>query len=159
MNNTNTPRRRWWLLAAIAVPALLLGAVGVTRAAHAFGPGLRDLDPARAQAIIGKRVDRLLDRVDATADQRNRIKAALQRAAPQMLAMRAEKEKLRAAMGKALAADRVDPNEIERLRRDTMKLAEQGSTLLSQTLIEVSQVLEVDQRLELMAMWQRRFGR
>lgn len=147
--------RRW---ALIALPVLVVGAAAAANA-HAFGPGGRHgFSPERMQAMVEKRVDRMLERVDATDDQKVRIKNALARTKPELTALAAERTKLREAAHKALAAPTVDANEVERLRRETMQLAERGSTLISRTLVEVAQVLNPEQRKELLETWQGRRG-
>ena len=152
---SDRPRRfarvRGWAL--LALPVIVGGAAAAANA-HAFGPHGRGFSPERMQAMIEKRVDRMLDRVDATDDQKVRIKNALARTKPELIALATERTKLREAAHKALSADQVDGNEVERLRRETMQLAERGSTLISRTLVEVSQVLNPAQRKELLEAWQ-----
>jgi periplasmic protein CpxP/Spy len=150
-------RRRWLLFAA---PVALIGGTMAT-SAFAFGPGWHGWgggDPEKMEKMVDRRVDRMLDSIDASADQKTRVKGTIARLRPQLRALRAEKHKLHEAGAKALAADRVDPNEIERLRREALKLAERGSTLVSGGLVEIAQVLNPEQRRELLEHFQRHGG-
>jgi periplasmic protein CpxP/Spy len=148
-------RRRRWLL--FAAPVALIGGTLAT-SAYAFGPGRHGWggDPERMEKMVDRRVDRMLDGIDATDDQKARVKGTIARLRPQLRALRADKQKLHEAGAKALSADRVDPNEIERLRRETLKLAERGSTLVSGALVEIAQVLNPEQRRELLEHFQKR---
>lgn len=147
---------RRWLVAGI--PALLLGAVLAAQAPAFAAWGRHHLSPERMERMLDRHVEDVLDDVDATADQKSRIKASLARAKPELKALMAERAKLRLAAHAALAADHVDAGEVERLRGETMKLAERGSALLSRTLTEVAQVLQPAQRRELLEHWKRRSG-
>lgn len=149
-------RVRRWLVAGI--PVLLVGAAFALQAPAFAAWGRHGLSPERMERMIDKRVDHVLDDVDATADQKARIKAALARAKPELKALLDERVRLRQAAHTALAAERVDPGEVERLRAETVKLAERGSALLSRTLTEVAQVLQPAQRRELLEHWKHRGG-
>jgi periplasmic protein CpxP/Spy len=151
-------RRRRWLL--LALPAILLGgALGAQ--AYAFGPGGRhgDLSPEQMHRFFERRMERVLDSIDATDDQRARIKGTFARLHPEMKALHEEKARLHEAGKKALAADTIDAGEVERLRREVVKLADRGSTLVSRALVEVGGVLTVEQRKELLSHVQRHHGR
>jgi periplasmic protein CpxP/Spy len=148
--------RRWLVFAA---PVALIGGTLAT-SAYAFGPGRHGWggDPEKMEKMVDRRVERMLDGIDATDDQKARVKGSIARLRPQMRALRAEKQKLHEAAARALGADRVDPNEIERLRREALKLAERGSTLVSTAVVEISQVLNVEQRREILEHVQRHGG-
>ena len=144
-NEISTPTRptpsrsRRWLF--LAVPAVLLGGLVGARA-YAFGPGGRgDISPEQMQRFIERRIDRVLEQIDATDDQRTRIKGTLSRLQPEMKALHDEKHKLREAGLKALSANPIDANEVERLRREVVKLADRGTTLMSRAIVEVGGVL------------------
>ena len=143
-------RRRWLFLAA---PALLLGGL-LGAKAYAFGPRG---EPSPEQMERG--IDRALDHLDATPDQRTRIKATLGRLLPEAKALYAEKTRLREAGRAALAADPIDENEVERLRREVLKLADKGSSLMSRAVVEVGGVLTPQQRKQALNMLEgRRHG-
>jgi periplasmic protein CpxP/Spy len=144
-----TRSRRWLFL---VLPAVLLGGALGARA-YAFGPGGRggDLSPEQMQRFIERRMDRVLDSIDATDDQRARIKGTFARLQPEMKALHEEKARLREAGKKALSADPIDAAEVERVRRDVIKLADRGSSLVSRALVEVGGVLNLEQRKELLS--------
>jgi periplasmic protein CpxP/Spy len=142
-------RSRRWLF--LALPAVLLGGALGARA-YAFGPGgPGDLSPEHMQRFIERRMDRVLDSIDATADQRARIKATFARLHPEMKALHEEKARLRDAGKKALAAEAIDAAEVERVRREVVKLADRGSSLVSRAVVEVGGILTPDQRKELLS--------
>jgi periplasmic protein CpxP/Spy len=151
-------RRRRWLL--LALPAVLLGGT-LGAQAFAFAPAGRhgDLSPEQMQRFIERRMERVLDSIDATDDQRARIKGTFARLHPEMKALHEEKAKLHEAGKKALAADAIDAGEVERLRREVVKLADRGSTLVSRALIEVGGVLTAEQRKELLSHVGKHHGR
>jgi len=146
------PSRRWLF---VAMPAVLLGGL-LGAQAYAFGPRGRDLSPEQMEKMVDRRVEHLLDKVDATADQRTRIKATVARLKPEMKALHDERAKLHDAGKKALAADPVNAGEIERLRREAIQLADRTSASLSRALVEVAGVLNPEQRKELLQMVEQR---
>jgi periplasmic protein CpxP/Spy len=153
------PGRRWLF---VALPALLIGGGLLGARAYAFGPGgwgHGNMSPEQMHKFVEKRIDRVLDEVDATADQRTRIKGTLARLVPEMKALHDEKARLHEAGKKALLADTVDATEVERLRREVLRLADRGSTLVSRALVEVGGVLRPDQRKELFAHIEEHRGR
>jgi Spy/CpxP family protein refolding chaperone len=142
---TKTTRARRWLL--LALPAVLLGtAVGAS--AYAIGPD-GGPSPEHMDRFFEHRLDRMLENVNATADQKTRIKAIVARVRPELKTLAEQKAKLHAAGKNALLADRIDANEVERVRRETMALADRGSSLMSRTLVEIGGVLTPQQRKEL----------
>lgn len=138
-------RPRWLL---VALPALLLGGTLASQA-YAFPHG-HGGTPEEHQAFVQKRVDRMLEKVKATDDQKTRIHAALDSARPQFQALRAERQKLHQQAAAALTADQVDPNTIEQLRQQGVKLADQSSAIMSRTLVQVANILTPAQRKEAM---------
>jgi Spy/CpxP family protein refolding chaperone len=152
-------RGRRWLF--VALPAVLIGGGLLGAQAYAFGPGGRhgNMSPEQMQKFAEKRVERVLDQVDATDDQRARIKGTLSRLIPEMKALHDEKAKLHEAGKKALLADNVDAAEVERLRREVLRLADKGTTLVSRAVVEVATVLRPDQRKELFEHIEEHRGR
>ncbi len=148
------PGRRWLFL---ALPAVLLGGALGARA-YAFGPR-GDMSPEQMDRFIERRIEGFLDGVDATDDQRTRIKATLARLRPEMKALHADKARLRDAGKKALAANPLDAAEVERLRREVLALADKGTSLMSRALVEVGNTLTPEQRREVLQHLERRHGR
>jgi Spy/CpxP family protein refolding chaperone len=146
-------RSRRWLF--VAIPGILLGAL-LGAQAYAFGPGGRHghLSPERMERMIDRRLDGMLDRIDATADQRTRIKGTVARLKPEIKGLHEEKAKLHEAGRKALEASTLDPGEIERVRREAIKLADRGSSVMTRALVEVAGVLTPEQRKELLEHFQ-----
>ena len=132
------------------LPALLLGGwLLSTGTARAFGPG-GGADGARGEHGRGhfmeKRIDKILDQVSATDAQKQQVKAVFARVKPEMKTLHEERAKLRQAMNRAFAADPINSAELERLRQETLRLAERKSAVFTKAVIEAGQVLTAEQR-------------
>jgi Spy/CpxP family protein refolding chaperone len=142
---TIRPRRRGWLL---LIPALaLLGVAGgayTTAEAHpaeigAAGPG---------EGFGARRLERLLDRVNATAGQRSQIEAIWKGLRPQLKAFHQQHQALHQQMAAALSAPTINPATVEQLRRQSMGVADQLSSTFTQGLVQTAQVLTPEQRTQ-----------
>ncbi len=139
---------RGLLLAGL--PAVLLGGwLLCTGTARAFGPGGGG-DGAHGEhrrgAFMEKRIDRILDQVNATDAQKQQVKAVFARVKPELKTLHEERAKLRQAMSAAFAANPINSAEIERLRQETLRLAERKSAVFTKAVIEAGQVLTAEQR-------------
>ena len=139
-------RLRWLLLG----PAVLLGgAFFGARRVHALGHGPfghGDFTPEEVEALVGKRIERALHRLDATPQQKEKVKEMVARFRPELRALHECKRKLYEAGRSAFGADRVDPQEIERIRREALALADKGSGLAARAATELGQILTAEQR-------------
>ena len=93
-----------------------------------------------------KRMHWILDRVGATAGQRDQIRAVWSGLRPQLRAARAEHRNLREQMVAALTAPTINTGEVERLRKLTMANTDKISALVTQGMVGSAQVLTPDQR-------------
>ncbi|MEO8179202.1 MAG: hypothetical protein ABI895_10255 [Deltaproteobacteria bacterium] len=144
--------KRWLgqgLLLAAMLPVTL---AGCHRGGHAelSEEQLRDRTEAAA-GFIAKRAD-------ATEEQEQRIEQVLDSLIPELLALRPEREALAAELRSALGAEQVDPQRIEKIRKQGLNLADRASARASQALIETARVLEQKQRAQLIEHWERHRG-
>lgn len=157
-DTTKRPRRfrlRWMML---ALPAVLGGAFLFSTGAHAFGRGHHDLSDAEMDTFVERRLERVLDRIDATDAQKAQVKTIVERAKPELKALRSERVKLRERFAQIMGADKVDPAAAEALRKESVALVERASNAMSRTLVDIGNVLTVDQRRELLAFARRFHG-
>jgi Spy/CpxP family protein refolding chaperone len=159
------PRRfgLWLLGSAIAV--LALGGVSMSAAhAQALGEGQGEgMDPTDAGAMAGgfmaRRMERMLDKVGATAGQRGQIEAIWNGLRPQLKAMRQQHESVHQQIVAALTAATINPSTVEQLRQQSMTLANRTSTLLTQGFVQTAQVLTPDQRRQVQTILAQQHGR
>lgn len=156
------PRRfGLWLLGPV-VAALALGGVSISAAhAQATGEG-QQVDPTDAGAMAGgfmaRRMERMLDKVGATASQRSQIEAIWSGLRPQLKAMHQQHGAVRQQLVGALTAATINPSTVEQLRQQSMTLANRSSTLLTQGFVQTAQVLTPDQRRQVQAILAQEHG-
>ena len=156
----NKARRRGafiFTLAVALVAGLAGGYVGKTFA-HG-GPGhSRDAlptDPAKMDEHVERMIKRLTSKVDASAEQKEKLAAIGKSAAKDLSPLR---EKAQAARKQAIAlfaAASVDRAAIEQLRAEQIQLADAGSKRLTQALADAAEVLTPEQRGKLAERMQR----
>lgn len=143
----------WRRTLALGLPAVLLGSTLVT---HAFAQdprgGWREPPSAAERAsFMAKRLDRMLSRIDATAEQKSRITTVVQTHEAQLEAMHVKRVELRQAARDLMTAPTVDAQAVEQLRQRMVAEAEEGSKVFTSLLVEVGQILTQEQRQELAA--------
>lgn len=173
--------RRFIVATALLLTGGLIGAFATT-ASHGFGPGHHDIPAgwyyfggddgprgwhgggfgARAffPGRIERRVERVLDKVDASSEQQQKITAIFQKAADDIFALRAQHLEGRKQIREALAAPTIDRARIETLRVEQMKLADTAAKRVTDALAEAAEVLTPAQRAELsnrVERWERWF--
>ena len=141
-------RTRTRTLALVALLAAALPAAAFAFGGHG-GHGSCAASAEEAREHAGRMVDRGLDRVDATDAQRATIDTVLDRAVPQIYAVREEGAALREDARDVLTADTVDAAAAEAIRKDALALVDEGSRLMVGAMVEVASVLTPDQRQEL----------
>jgi periplasmic protein CpxP/Spy len=153
---TSRPRRRSWLL---LVPALaVLGiAGGAYTTAQAQTADAMEAGPGGGSG--GHRLDRLLDKVGATASQRSQIVGIWNGLRPQLKSFHQQHEAIRQQIGAALSAPTINPATVEQLRKQAMGVADQMSSTFTQGLVQTAQVLTPDQRKQAQAFVQEARGR
>jgi protein CpxP len=126
------------------------------------GPGMgpRMGGPGRMMypGAIERRVNRVLGIVDASTEQRQKVRAIFEKAANDLYGARDKRIENHRALAEALAAATIDHGTVEQLRAERMKLADATSKRLMDALVEAAEVLTPAQRADLAARLQRRRG-
>jgi protein CpxP len=135
-----------WLL-ALPLAGLLVGGAAMAQA-HGGGPFG---GPGRGEMgeFMAFRMHKLLDSVGATDAQKAQIKAAWQPLRPQLQAVHADGMEIHQQLTAALTAPTIDRAEVERLRKESVQLADRASTLFTQGIVSTAQALTPEQRQKL----------
>ncbi len=133
----------------LAGAALLVAVLGtVTLSAFAM-PGGHGGGPGMGMMFGGRGLERMLDSVNASAEQRTQIKAIAERTMADMKTQREAGKGTREQMMKLFAQPTVDANAVEALRSQMLQQHDQSSRRMTQAMVEVSRVLTPEQRKQL----------
>jgi len=140
MTNRHTPIRR------IAATLTLAAASAFTMGAFAMpvGHGMGGGGP-----MMGGLLPRMLERVDATPEQRAEIKRILEANATERRAQREAGRALREQAMALFTQPTVDANAVEVLRQQQMAMHDAASKRMTAAMLEISRVLTVDQRKQM----------
>ncbi|MBM3525822.1 MAG: periplasmic heavy metal sensor [Alphaproteobacteria bacterium] len=101
----------------------------------------------------------MLRRVDATADQQDRVQAIVAGALKDLMPMREEGRTAREAGVKLVTAPTIDRDALERLRAGQISMHEQASRRMMKAVLDIAEVLTPEQRDKLaQAMAEHRWG-
>jgi Spy/CpxP family protein refolding chaperone len=156
-NITTSKRRTSWRFLAPALAVLTLG--GGVAATAAYAQSHEQMEAGPDMGFGGHRLDRLLDKVNATPAQRTQIEGIWNNLRPQMKANHEQHMAVHQQMAAAFTAPTVDAGQIEQLRRQSMSIADKRSQLFTQGLVQTAQVLTQDQRKQAEALIQQARGR
>ncbi|MDX2055706.1 MAG: Spy/CpxP family protein refolding chaperone [Polyangiaceae bacterium] len=162
--HTKNPRRRRglkWLL--IGAPAIAFAGMFFAkhRTAWAEDGGCRGhfgMSEEKMDAFFEHRLEFVFHAIDATPEQQEKIRAIVDSAKPEVKRLREERRALKAKIKTALTAPTVKADELELLRQEALGMAGNGSELLTQNLVKISQVLTLEQRKKIADFMARRFG-
>lgn len=149
------PRRQSLTLAALALSAALLAAVPPAALAHGGmgphgGPGRMDGGAMMyGMPWAGRGLERWLDRVDASAEQRTRIRAIVEAARTDLQGLRGQRRAHADQALALLARPEVDAAAAEALRQQMLRQHEQASARMLQASLDVARVLSPAQRATL----------
>lgn len=130
-------------LFAAALGTVTLSALAAPGGAmHGGGPGM-------GMMAGGRGIERMLDSVNASAEQRSQIKAIFERARTDMQAERESGRALRQQMMALFTQPVVDANAVEALRQQSMQRHDAASRRMTQAMVEASRVLSPEQRKQL----------
>jgi len=138
--------------AALVACAILAAGIVAGCARHRL-EGART--PEEFQARFGKFTERALKKVDATEDQKARIRPIAGDLAAALYGFREERRAIRGRFIKAFEADRVDPGEVATIRDDALALADRASKRITESMVKASEVLSPGQRRKLLEHWKR----
>lgn len=144
-------------LAGLALAAVVAGSAqaapggpgmhGTMTMAHGpmGGPG----GPGGHGGMFGGMMTRMLDRVNATPEQRAQIKQIIEANAGEMRAQREAGRALREQAMALFAQPTVDANAVEALRQKQLALHDAASKRMSAAMLEISRVLTPEQRQQM----------
>ena len=152
-------RRRWVIVAAVALPVLAVAALAGTRAvASPWGHhhwGDRDPTLEEAQQYVNRWTDHVLDRLDATEEQRAEIRLIIDEALPEMLAFRRQGRELRGEGRQLLLLEPIDRVGLDRVRAEGIELADRASARGLEVFVDITEVLTPEQREQVADHWRR----
>jgi Spy/CpxP family protein refolding chaperone len=150
---TPSPRRSWrWL--ALGLPALALsGAFATTALArggdHGFGGPGGPPNEQQMERFMGRRLERMLDHLNATPAQETQIKAVFASHKEQLKAMHQEKRLLHEATRAALTAPTLDAATVEGVRSKMLAQADKSSRVFADIALQIGQILTQAQRQQM----------
>jgi len=127
---------------------------------HGDGPrmGGRGFGGMMFPGAIERRVNRVLGLVDASTEQRQKVRAILESAGNDLYPIRQQRMENRKQIGQALAAATIDRAKIEALRQEQLKLNDTTSKRMTDAITDAAEVLTPAQRAELAKRMERRRG-
>ncbi|MGF1620645.1 MAG: Spy/CpxP family protein refolding chaperone [Rhodomicrobiaceae bacterium] len=162
-----SPRKRRWgkrlLIGALLVgvgmvPGVIIGAHKATAWVGHMAYTIKH-DPERMAERIDRRVEKVLSRVDATDEQKQKVSAAAKSAISDLAALGIEPGEARGKLIELMRADTIDPAAFEALRAEQVAKMETASKRLVTALTDAASALTPEQRRELTERWQRRHSR
>ncbi len=138
--------------AAIAACALLAAAVVAGCARHHHRSAKT---PEEFRERFEKVTERALKKADATEDQRARIRPIADDLATALYGLREEHRAIQRRFVSAFEAEKVDPEEVARIRADALALADRASRTVTDALVKASAVLSPEQRRKLAERWKQ----
>jgi Spy/CpxP family protein refolding chaperone len=160
---SKAPRGGRWLVAAgslVLVGGLLvlvLGTAGLVPSLADARPWAR-LHPGGGdhEAFLDYWVDRALGKIDATEEQRERVRAVIEGLHQQAEGLHGSSGEVHAAFEELFTAEQVDSVEVERLRSEQMDRFDRLSRELASALVELGEILTPEQRQKLLELHEHR---
>ena len=145
------PLRLLALTAVLAISATALQSAHAAPGAYAGGHGGSHGASFGGGQGMGspRQMDRMLDSVDATPEQRAQIKQIVASAREAGRALRAQGQALRDQSAALFAQPNVDARAAEALRQQMLAQHDQASQRRMQTMLDISRVLSPEQRQKL----------
>jgi len=111
--------------------------------------------PEEFRERFDKLTQRALKKIDATEDQKARIKPIADDLAAALYGFREEHRAIRSRFIKAFEAEKVDPAEVAKIREDALALADRASKKMTEAMVKASEVLSPGQRRKLAEHWKK----
>ena len=147
MTDKKASKKRGLIVGLLAAGAVVVG-VGVAASQPWGGSGF-----GPRGAFMNMRaewgVNRMLDRVDATQDQKDKVTAIVKSALSDLEPLRAGRATFRDEAARLMKADKIDRAEIEKFRAQRIAQADAASKRVTQALADAADVLTPKQRAEL----------
>ena len=145
-------RPRWILMSIAGALVLVIG--GMTWSAVAYSG--KSWHGEKFERFVEWKVEDMLDEVEATDDQREKVSAITTAALADMGEFRDFRREGRQALVEALTQETVDREALEALRQSKLETADRASRRLLTALADVAEVLTPAQRAELAEEWASR---
>jgi periplasmic protein CpxP/Spy len=143
---------RFWRRAVLVTCAILAsGAVAGCGRQHHYGAK----SPEEFRERVDRATGRALERMDATEEQKARIRPIADDLAAAMYGFREEHKALRDRFVEAFEAEQVDSEEVAKIRADALALADRATRELAEAIVEASRVLTPEQRRTLAERWKK----
>ena len=125
-----------------AATLVLAGGLAFTVQAAPGGHG------AAGHSMMGapRHIDRMLDQVQASAEQRSQVQAIVKAARADLQAQRGTEPALQVEMARLFAQPTVDARAVEALRQQMLARHDQTSQRWTQAMLDISRVLTPEQR-------------
>ena len=148
--NLTTILRKPSLPTRLLTGAVLVAALGTATLSAWAQPGGHGMRGGPGMGMMqGHMLERMIDSVNASADQRTQIKAIAERARADMKAQHDSGRALREQSMKLFTQPVVDANAAEALRVQMMQQHDQASRRMLQAMLDISRVLTPEQRKQL----------
>jgi len=121
--------------------------------ALAFGP---DGDELLTPEQRAERFENAMDHIDATDDQRSKIRVLIEDTLPQLKSLHEEGHALREDFHEVFLQPTVDRDEVELLRTDAVDLFDRATSTMMDLMVDAANVLTVEQREALHELKQAR---
>ena len=150
-----TPRTRWILMGIAGALVLVMGGVAWSAVSYSkWSGGGHD-----HSWFVEREIDRMLDEVEASDDQRGRVHAIVKAAVADLQEVHELKREGRQALVAALTRDTIDRAELETLRQSKLETVDRMSQRMLTALADAAEVLTPAQRKELAEEWHPRGAR
>jgi Spy/CpxP family protein refolding chaperone len=161
----STSSRTGWARRIVIAGAAAIAVAGVGMAAATGGDFARGgvgghITHARMGGeFAAYRLDKLLEEIDATADQKGKAKAVFDDARGDLIPMFEGFVGTRQAIADILGAPTIDRDAAEKLRRERISALDDASRRLTQAVLDTAEILTPEQRAELVAHFKERGAR
>jgi len=143
--------RRWGIgLAAVSLVGALIAGASHSRGRHGHWGHHRMDNPEEAREHVEDAAEWMLDHVDASDAQQEKVQAILRESVDEFVDMAQQHHANRDALIKAFTQPTIDRQALESIRRDELQVAEAASNKMVKTLADVAEVLTPEQRRELL---------
>ncbi len=108
--------------------------------------------------FVQRRFERIMDEIEATPEQAERLRAIFEDAREELMPMREGFHELRGEIAGLLGAPQVDRAAAERLRAERVAAMDQASRRMTEALLDAAEVLTPQQRAALIERFEDRRG-
>lgn len=150
--------RKKWLIAggAVVLAVAGIGAAGAMSGGDGMGRYIMNAGMHHGGHFAGRGLGRVLDSIDATAEQEERIWTIIDDARAELRPMMRDFRDARESLVEILAASSVDRDAAETLRAERIAAIDEASKKMTAAALEAAEVLTPEQRATLAERFQER---